>query len=142
MAQNRRIAQCDRIREVKKALASLKKAQGAVCLTGSARSCQRCQKVCCPYYCLVIQCFARHPQIYDRESNMQLAAKTNGIVRTLVGTAIAVSLTFAASSLMMSSAQATPQMAKGQKCDTCHTGAPPSKDNAKKADTKKDDTKK
>ena len=48
-------------------------------------------------------------------------------VRAAVGTAIALVLTLA-----MPGAQATPELGKGKKCDTCHTGTPPSKDNAKK----------
>jgi hypothetical protein len=35
-------------------------------------------------------------------------------------------------SLTLSSAQATPKLAKGKPCGTCHTGSPPSKSNLKK----------
>ena len=62
---------------------------------------------------------------------MQPATKT-GIVATVIGTVIIFFLTLAMNSLTMSSAQATPQMAKGKPCNTCHTGSPPNKSNVKK----------
>jgi hypothetical protein len=62
---------------------------------------------------------------------MQPATKT-GIVTTVIGTVIIFFLTFAMNSLTISSAQATPQIAKGKACNTCHTGSPPSKSNLKK----------
>jgi hypothetical protein len=62
---------------------------------------------------------------------MQPATKT-GIVATVIGTVIIFFLTLAMNSLTMSNAQATPQMAKGKPCNTCHTGSPPNKSNVKK----------
>ena len=62
---------------------------------------------------------------------MQPATKT-GIVATVIGTVIIFFLTLAMNSLTMSSAQATPQIAKGKPCTTCHTGSPPNKSNVKK----------
>ena len=46
---------------------------------------------------------------------MQPATKT-GIVATVIGTVIIFFLTLAMNSLTMSSAQATPQIAKGKPC--------------------------
>ncbi len=56
----------------------------------------------------------------------------SGLVSVAIG---AVGLSFLAaamSSLSLSSAQATPAIAKGKPCGTCHTGSPPSKSNLKK----------
>jgi hypothetical protein len=54
------------------------------------------------------------------------------IVSTIVGTAILFCFAFAMNSLTVSSAKATPQLAKGKPCNTCHEGSPPSKSNVKK----------
>ncbi|MGA7580824.1 MAG: hypothetical protein WBW59_05925 [Pseudolabrys sp.] len=62
---------------------------------------------------------------------MQPATKT-GIVTAVIGTVIVFLLTLAMNSLTMPTAQATPQIAKGKPCKTCHTGSPPSKSNVKK----------
>jgi hypothetical protein len=62
---------------------------------------------------------------------MQPAGKT-GIATMVIGTVIIFFLTLAMNSLTMSSAQATPKLAKGKPCGTCHTGSPPSKSNLKK----------
>ena len=62
---------------------------------------------------------------------MQPATKI-GIVTKVIGTVMIFFLTFAMNSLTMSSAQATPQIAKGKACSNCHTGSPPSKSNLKK----------
>ena len=62
---------------------------------------------------------------------MQPATKT-GIVTMAIGAAIVFFLTLAMNSLTISSALATPQIAKGKPCKTCHTGSPPSKSNVKK----------
>jgi hypothetical protein len=62
---------------------------------------------------------------------MQPATKT-GIVTAVFGTVIVFLLTLAMSSLTMPIAQATPQIAKGKPCKTCHTGSTPSKSNVKK----------
>jgi len=62
---------------------------------------------------------------------MRPAIKT-GIVTTVIGTLIVFFLTLAMNSLTMSGAQATPQLAKGKPCNTCHEGSPPSKSNVKK----------
>jgi len=51
---------------------------------------------------------------------------------TLIGAAAAFVLTIAMSSMMVSTAKATPQIAQGKPCGTCHTGSPPSKGNLKK----------
>ena len=59
------------------------------------------------------------------------ATKT-GIVTAVIGTVIVFLLTLAMNSLTMPTAQATPQIAKGKPCKTCHTGSPPSKSNVKK----------
>jgi cytochrome c551/c552 len=52
--------------------------------------------------------------------------------RIIIGAVALFCLTVAMSSLTVSSAQATPAIAKGQPCGTCHTGSPPSKANVKK----------
>jgi hypothetical protein len=62
---------------------------------------------------------------------MQHATRTT-IVRTFIGATILFFLTLSLNSLMISTAQATPQLAKGKPCQTCHTGSPPSKSNVKK----------
>jgi hypothetical protein len=62
---------------------------------------------------------------------MQPAIKT-GVVTTVIGTAIVFFLTLAMYTAMMPTAQATPQLAKGKPCGTCHQGNPPSKSNVKK----------
>ena len=61
---------------------------------------------------------------------MQPATKT-GNATTVIGTVIIFFLTFAMNSLI-SSALATPQIAKGKPCTACHKGSPPSKSNVKK----------
>jgi cytochrome c551/c552 len=62
---------------------------------------------------------------------MQPAIKT-WVVTTVIGAVVAFFMTVATSSLTISSAQATPQIAKGKPCGTCHQGSPPSKSNVKK----------
>jgi hypothetical protein len=62
---------------------------------------------------------------------MQPATKT-GIVTTVIGSEIILFVTLAMNSLTISSALATPQIAKGKPCTTCHKGSPPSKSNVKK----------
>ena len=64
---------------------------------------------------------------------MRPATKT---VTAVTGT---VAIVFLA--LAMGSAQATPQLAKGKACTTCHTAMPATKDNVKE-DAKKDGAKK
>ena len=54
------------------------------------------------------------------------------IVSGFVGTATLVLLTFAMLTFATPDAQATPAIAKGKPCNTCHTGSPPSKSNVKK----------
>ncbi len=53
------------------------------------------------------------------------------LISSAIG-AMALILTVAMSPLTVSSAQATPAIAKGKPCGTCHTGSPPSKSNLKK----------
>ena len=48
------------------------------------------------------------------------------------GTATLVLLIFAMFLLATPNAQATPTIAKGKPCGTCHSGSPPSKANVKK----------
>jgi hypothetical protein len=62
---------------------------------------------------------------------MQPATKT-GIVTTVIGSVIIFFVALAVNSLTISSALATPQIAKGKPCTTCHKGSPPSKSNVKK----------
>ena len=62
---------------------------------------------------------------------MRHATKT-GIVTAVVETVGVVSLTLAMNLLMVSSAQATAELAKGKPCTACHTAKPPTKDNVKK----------
>ena len=62
---------------------------------------------------------------------MKSAIKT-GVLTTVIGTVIIFFLALAMNSLTLSSAQATPKLAKGKPCGTCHTGSPPSKSNVKK----------
>jgi len=59
-------------------------------------------------------------------------AKSSGLLRVAIGAVALLLLTVAASSLTVSSAQATPAIAKGKPCTTCHAGSPPSKSNLKK----------
>jgi hypothetical protein len=61
-----------------------------------------------------------------------LPATKTGNVTTVIGTVIIFFLTLAMSSLTISSALATPQIAKGKPCTACHKGSPPSKSNVKK----------
>jgi len=56
----------------------------------------------------------------------------SGLVRAALGATALFCLTVAVSSLTVSSAQATPAIAKGKPCTTCHAGSPPSKSNLKK----------
>ena len=56
----------------------------------------------------------------------------SGLVSAAIGVMALSFLTVAVSSLTMSSAQATPAIAKGKPCGTCHSGSPPSKSNLKK----------
>ena len=56
----------------------------------------------------------------------------SGFVGTAMAAVALFCLTVAMSSLTVSSAQATPAIAKGKPCGTCHTGSPPSKSNLKK----------
>jgi cytochrome c551/c552 len=53
-------------------------------------------------------------------------------VSAVIGAVALFFLTVAMSSLTVSSAQATPAIAKGKPCGTCHAGSPPSKSNLKK----------
>jgi hypothetical protein len=62
---------------------------------------------------------------------MQPAIKT-WVVTTVIGAVVVFFMTVAMSSLTISSAQATPQIAKGKPCGTCHSGSPPSKKNLKR----------
>jgi len=55
-----------------------------------------------------------------------------GLVSAAIGAMALFFLTVAMSPLTMSSAQATPAIAKGKPCGTCHSGSPPSKSNLKK----------
>jgi len=59
-------------------------------------------------------------------------ARILAIVGGFVGTAALVLLTFAMLTFATSNAQATPAIAKGKPCSTCHAGSPPSKSNLKK----------
>jgi len=56
----------------------------------------------------------------------------SGLVSAAIGAMALFFFTVAMSSLTMSSAQATPAIAKGKPCGTCHSGSPPSKSNLKK----------
>ena len=78
-------------------------------------------------------------QINQREGHMRPVTKP---VKTLIATVAIASLALALNLATMPSAHATPEMAKGKACDTCHTGAPPTKANAKKEEPKKDAPKK
>jgi hypothetical protein len=55
-----------------------------------------------------------------------------GLVSAVICAVALFFLTVAMSSLTVSSAQATPAIAKGKPCGTCHEGSPPSKSNLKK----------
>jgi hypothetical protein len=67
------------------------------------------------------------------------SAKTinSAIVTAVIGAVAFFFLTVAMSSLTVPSAQATPAIAKGKPCSTCHAGSPPSKANLKKKKKKK-----
>ena len=54
-----------------------------------------------------------------------------GIV-TIIGGVVVFFLTLTLNSLTVSTAQATPQLANGKPCNSCHEGSPPSKSNVKK----------
>jgi hypothetical protein len=54
------------------------------------------------------------------------------IVSVAVGGVTAALLTFAAVPVATSTAEATPVLAKGQPCSTCHTSSKPSKADLKK----------
>ena len=54
------------------------------------------------------------------------------IVSGFVGTATLALLTFAMLTFATPTADATPDIAKGRPCSTCHAGSPPSKSNLKK----------
>ena len=54
------------------------------------------------------------------------------IATTVIGTALVFFLTLAMISMTAPTAKATPQLAKGKPCNTCHEGAPPTKGNVKK----------
>jgi hypothetical protein len=54
------------------------------------------------------------------------------IVSGFVGTATLVLLTFTMLTFTTPSADATPEIAKGRPCSTCHAGSPPSKSNLRK----------
>ncbi len=54
------------------------------------------------------------------------------VVSGFVAAAALVLLTFAMLTFATPNAQATPAIAKGKPCTTCHTGSPPSKSNLKK----------
>jgi len=56
---------------------------------------------------------------------------SSGLFRRFVGMAALAVLTFAILLLPMPKADATPALAKGKPCSTCHTGSPPSKSNVK-----------
>ena len=56
----------------------------------------------------------------------------SGIVSAVIAAVALFFLTVAMSSLTVSGAQATPAIAKGKPCTTCHAGSPPSKSNLKK----------
>jgi hypothetical protein len=56
----------------------------------------------------------------------------SGLLSVAIAALALFFLTVATSSLTMSGAQATPAIAKGKPCGTCHTGSPPSKANLKK----------
>ena len=62
---------------------------------------------------------------------MPSATKTR-IVTTAIGAAVVFLVTIAMNSVTVSPAKATPQIAQGKPCGTCHTGSPPSKANVKK----------
>lgn len=54
------------------------------------------------------------------------------IVSGFIGTAALALLTFAMLTFATPDANATPAIAKGKPCGTCHTGSPPNKSNVKK----------
>jgi len=54
------------------------------------------------------------------------------IMSGFVGAVTLVFFTFAVLTFAMPHAQATPAIAKGKPCSTCHAGSPPSKANLKK----------
>src|SRR3974390_2461981 len=54
------------------------------------------------------------------------------IMRGFVGAVTLVFFTFAVLTFAIPTAQATPAIAKGKPCGTCHAGSPPSKANLKK----------
>ena len=56
----------------------------------------------------------------------------SGIVSAVIAAVALFFLTVAMSSLTVSSAEATPAIAKGKPCTTCHAGSPPSKSYLKK----------
>jgi len=62
---------------------------------------------------------------------MQPAIKL-GIVTTVISTVIVFFLSLAMTLLTTPIAQATPQMANGKPCNTCHSGSPATKSNVKK----------
>ena len=54
------------------------------------------------------------------------------VMRGIVGTMTGVLLAFIMIALTTPNVQATPAIAKGKPCKTCHAGSPPSKSNVKK----------
>jgi len=50
----------------------------------------------------------------------------------IVSAAVGMFLTFTLPMFEIEKAQATPAIAKGRPCSTCHAGSPPSKQNLKK----------
>jgi hypothetical protein len=55
-----------------------------------------------------------------------------GVATTAIGMAIVFFLTLAMISMTTPTAKATPQIANGKPCNTCHEGTPPNKGNVKK----------
>ncbi len=56
----------------------------------------------------------------------------SGIVSAVIVAVTLFFVTLSMNSLTVSSAQATPAIAKGKPCGACHAGSPPSKSNLKK----------
>jgi len=56
----------------------------------------------------------------------------SAVVRGIVSIMTVFLLAFATIALTTPNAQATPAIAKGKPCKTCHSGSPPSKSNLKR----------
>jgi hypothetical protein len=63
---------------------------------------------------------------------MQCKQAKPRIASIVAGMPLLIMLALVMLTFTMPHAKATPQLANGKPCDTCHTGSPPSKANVKK----------